>query len=160
MHVEWRAAETVSPLSLPGLFYNGTTGQLKCFNITSEFFECSDPTGCGTGPASISWDYQVSLTLSSPLFLPPYIPSHHASLSLLPIQACTEMMEPFETNNITDMFPPQTYDPSEYCQQIWNVKSRPGWMRTQFWGKSEYSYSESYINCDFPVKCASPILIM
>ena len=43
-----------------GLFYNGTTGHLSCFNITSEFIECADPTGCGTGPASLSWDYQVS----------------------------------------------------------------------------------------------------
>ena len=42
-----------------GLFYNGTTGHLTCFNITSEFIECADPTGCGTGPASLSWDYQV-----------------------------------------------------------------------------------------------------
>ena len=43
----------------PGLFYNGTTGQLTCFNTTKEFIECADPTGCGTGPDSLAWDYQV-----------------------------------------------------------------------------------------------------
>ena len=42
-----------------GLFYNGTTGQLPCFNTTEEFIECADPTGCGTGPAALAWDYQV-----------------------------------------------------------------------------------------------------
>ena len=42
-----------------GLFYNGTTGQLSCFNTTEEFIECADPTGCGTGPAALAWDYQV-----------------------------------------------------------------------------------------------------
>jgi len=42
-----------------GLFYNGTNGNLTCFNITSEFLECADVTGCGTGPAAVSWDYQV-----------------------------------------------------------------------------------------------------
>jgi dipeptidyl-peptidase-2 len=90
-----------------GLFYNGTTGHLSCFNITSEFVECADPTGCGTGPASFSWDFQ----------------------------ACTEMRLPCATNNKTDMFPAHSYDPAQHCQQTWDTHSRPGWMATQFWGK-------------------------
>ena len=44
-----------------GLFYNGTAGQLTCFNTTKEFIECADPTGCGIGPDSLAWDYQVWL---------------------------------------------------------------------------------------------------
>ena len=42
-----------------GLFYNGTDGTLSCYDIDNEFVECADPTGCGTGSASLSWDYQV-----------------------------------------------------------------------------------------------------
>ena len=43
-----------------GLFYNGTDGKLTCYDIEEEFIECADPTGCGTGPASTAWDYQVN----------------------------------------------------------------------------------------------------
>lgn len=42
-----------------GLFYNGTGGTLSCYDIDNEFIDCADPTGCGTGDASLSWDYQV-----------------------------------------------------------------------------------------------------
>ena len=44
-----------------GLFYNGTVGNLTCFNITAEYVDCADATGCGTGPAATSWDYQVCM---------------------------------------------------------------------------------------------------
>ena len=50
-------------VSLLGLFYNGTTGALTCYNITEEYVECADPTGCGTGPAALSWDFQVRCSL-------------------------------------------------------------------------------------------------
>ena len=42
-----------------GLFYNGTGGSLTCYDITQEFIECADPTGCGLGGDSLSWDFQV-----------------------------------------------------------------------------------------------------
>jgi len=34
-------------------------GDADCHNIFTEYVECADPTGCGTGPASLAWDYQV-----------------------------------------------------------------------------------------------------
>lgn len=46
-----------------GLFYNGTEGTMKCFDIFTEFVECADQTGCGVGPASMAWDYQVNVGL-------------------------------------------------------------------------------------------------
>ncbi len=49
----------LSNITLAGLFYNGTAGRLPCNNIETQFIECADPTGCGTGPAATSWDYQV-----------------------------------------------------------------------------------------------------
>ena len=42
-----------------GLFYNGTDGTLQCFDIFTQFVECADQTGCGVGPDSKAWDYQV-----------------------------------------------------------------------------------------------------
>ena len=42
-----------------------------------------------------------------------------------------------DSNNKTDMFPPFTYDPSAYCKKKWGVSTRPGWMKAQYWGKSE-----------------------
>ncbi|XP_077865981.1 dipeptidyl peptidase 2-like [Saccoglossus kowalevskii] len=42
-----------------GLHYNGTKGSLKCFDVDMEFVECADPTGCGVGPDSMAWYYQV-----------------------------------------------------------------------------------------------------
>ena len=157
-------------LPCAGLFYNGTTGKLTCFNITEEYVECSDATGCGTGPAALSWDFQVCSQLMCPLpspsllplFFPkfsPYLLLPHSlpplsllslislptSFSLIPslpplhsyihLQACTETTLPCSTNNITDMFPPFTYNPSAHCQRTWGVEQRPEWIKTEYWGK-------------------------
>ena len=41
------------------LVYNGTNGTLSCLDPDTEYIECADPTGCGLGPDSLAWDYQV-----------------------------------------------------------------------------------------------------
>jgi len=92
-----------------GLYYNGTNGTLQCFNITEEFVECADQTGCGLGPGGWSWDYQ----------------------------ACTEMIFTPSTNNVSDMFPPRTWNLdtlTAYCAKRWGVVPRPTWIATEFGG--------------------------
>ena len=59
-------------MCIVGLFYNGTNGNLTCFDIDTEFIECADATGCGTGPAAISWDYQVIYSL---LYIGYFVPT-------------------------------------------------------------------------------------
>jgi len=47
-----------------GLFYNATgenSNFLECFDIMKEYFECSEPTGCGFGNDALAWTYQVRL---------------------------------------------------------------------------------------------------
>jgi len=44
------------------MVYNGTNGTLPCLDPDSEYIECADPTGCGLGPDSRAWDYQVLKT--------------------------------------------------------------------------------------------------
>jgi len=94
-----------------GLFYNGTTGKLRCFDIYTEFVFCADQTGCGTGPSSKAWDYL----------------------------ACTEMIFRPQTNNVTDMFPPRSWteqDLETYCMKTWRVTPRPDWIKTIFGGEN------------------------
>ncbi|XP_038150027.1 dipeptidyl peptidase 2 [Cyprinodon tularosa] len=91
-----------------GILYN-STGDLTCFDLYSLYVECADPTGCGLGFNSMAWDYQ----------------------------ACTEVELCYESNNVTDMFPPMTFtqkDRELYCSKRWPVVPRPGWLKVQFWG--------------------------
>jgi len=44
------------------MVYSGTNGTLPCLDPDSEYIECADPTGCGLGPDSRAWDYQVLKT--------------------------------------------------------------------------------------------------
>jgi dipeptidyl-peptidase-2 len=89
-----------------GLLFNNT-GSLSCYNTTAEFVECADQTGCGLGPAGMSWDYLC----------------------------CTETVYYPSTNNVTDMFPPRVWDSSRlepYCEQRWGVTPRDHWLRSEF----------------------------
>jgi len=94
-----RFAQTV------GVFYNGT-GNLPCFNISAEFFQCADASGCGGSrddPDALSWDYE----------------------------ACTEIIHNIGTDGETDMFPfaPWTIESlTNYCRSTWGVSPRPYWM--------------------------------
>uniref|UniRef100_A0A672FW22 Dipeptidyl peptidase 2 n=1 Tax=Salarias fasciatus TaxID=181472 RepID=A0A672FW22_SALFA len=97
------------------IVYNSST-PLSCFDLYNLYVECADPTGCGLGPNSLAWDYQ----------------------------ACTEVELCFESNNVTDMFPPMSFsqaDRRRYCSERWGVTPRPGWLRLQFWGDALSSAS-------------------
>jgi len=90
-----------------GLFYNGTTGTLACFNITDEYVECADQTGCGLNSDGQAWDYQSC-----------------SEVSYFPI-----------TNNVTDMFPPRNWDLPQltsYCGTQWGIIPRPNWLVTEY----------------------------
>ncbi|EDL06718.1 prolylcarboxypeptidase (angiotensinase C) [Mus musculus] len=59
-------------------------------------------------------------------------------------QACTEMVMPFCTNGIDDMFEPFLWDLEKYsndCFNQWGVKPRPHWMTTMYGGKNISSHS-------------------
>ncbi|XP_046553525.1 dipeptidyl peptidase 2-like isoform X1 [Haliotis rubra] len=111
------ASDVVTGLAAAaGIFYNGTAGTLKCYDIDAEFIECADPTGCGTGNDAKAWDYQ----------------------------ACTEIKLPAGSNNVTDMFPvlPFTTDMrNQYCLKTWGVMPRDEWSSVQFFGQNIKSAS-------------------
>eukprot|EP01083_Nonionella_stella_P198527 728809_1 len=76
---------------------------------------CSDLTGCGSGYDGESWDYQ----------------------------ACSQNIEPFSTNNETDMFPVYEWSMDwldNHCMSRFKIKAstRQSWMETEFGLSSPY----------------------
>ncbi|XP_073517804.1 lysosomal Pro-X carboxypeptidase [Phyllobates terribilis] len=54
-------------------------------------------------------------------------------------QACTEMVMPFCSDGVTDMFEPQTWNFeafSEECYKQWGIKPRPEWITSMYGGKN------------------------
>lgn len=84
--------------------------KVACHDTYTEYVACSDPTGCGTGPDNPPWDYQ----------------------------ACTELILPGGSTNVTDMFPPLDFTLDmrrHYCSRKWGLGfSRLDWLSTQYWG--------------------------
>ncbi|VFV21189.1 lysosomal pro-x [Lynx pardinus] len=59
-------------------------------------------------------------------------------------QACTEMVMPFCTNGIDDMFEPRSWNFREYsddCFKQWGVRPRPAWITTVYGGRNISSHS-------------------
>jgi len=93
-----------------GLVYNGTdpAKYKQCFDIMEEYVYCSDPTGCGTGPEALAWDYQC----------------------------CTQQVLPGGTDGKTDMFPVIKFDVDDratYCNKTWGVVPDRDWLRIKYW---------------------------
>ncbi|XP_063807397.1 lysosomal Pro-X carboxypeptidase isoform X1 [Pseudophryne corroboree] len=59
-------------------------------------------------------------------------------------QACTEMVMPFCSDGVTDMFEPQSWNFeafSEECYKQWGVRPRPSWITSVYGGKNISSSS-------------------
>ncbi|XP_002754795.1 lysosomal Pro-X carboxypeptidase isoform X2 [Callithrix jacchus] len=59
-------------------------------------------------------------------------------------QACTEVVMPFCTNGVDDMFEPHSWnlkELSDYCFQQWGVRPRPSWITTMYGGKNISSHT-------------------
>ncbi|CAK9109075.1 unnamed protein product [Durusdinium trenchii] len=87
-----------------GSYYNATGGVI-CHNITEEYRDCADQTGCGNLHSAWgrSWD----------------------------VEACRQIVYYTSTNNVTDMFPAKEWGPrqlSQYCKQTWNITPETFWF--------------------------------
>ncbi|XP_053526709.1 lysosomal Pro-X carboxypeptidase-like [Artibeus jamaicensis] len=73
-----------------------------------------------------------------------FVPYFSLDSSGLLSQACTEMVMPFCTKGIDDMFEPHLWDLKEFsddCFKQWGVKPRPSWITTMYGGKNIGSHT-------------------
>ena len=87
-------------------------GVQSCFDLSSEYVECADQTGCGLGDTALAWDYQ----------------------------SCSEMHLLVSTDNTTDPFPPYAWREAElraYCERTWGVRPNVRWAQASFGGTAE-----------------------
>lgn len=95
--------------------------KVACHDTYTEYVACSDPTGCGVGADNPPWDYQ----------------------------ACTEMILPGGSNNVTDMFPPLDFTLDmrrHYCSSRFGLGyARLDWVGTQFWNSLDDIKKASHI---------------
>lgn len=88
--------------------------------------------GLGLSGWDFSWLIIRSLYYTVPVFRVYLIISLHVWF-----QACTEVNLCYESNNVTDMFPPMAFtekDRRQYCVKRWGVVPNPKWLKVQFWG--------------------------
>ncbi|EPQ19311.1 Lysosomal Pro-X carboxypeptidase [Myotis brandtii] len=74
----------------------------------------------------------------------PYESNFLQPLPAWPIKACTEIVMPFCTNGIDDMFEPHPWDLkafSDECFKQWGVKPRPSWISSMYGGKNISSHT-------------------
>jgi len=78
-----------------GMLYGASED--KCSDMSTDFVECADQTGCGSGAVGKAWDYQM----------------------------CTDIVYEMATTNTSDMFPPMSWtlqDLRKYCQAHYGVE--------------------------------------
>lgn len=90
---------------------------------------------------STDWFHQLQMQFSEFMWSP------SLALSVLWFQACTEVNLCYESNNVTDMFPPMPFtekDRMQYCLKRWAVIPNPKWFKVQFWGDGKWFYLSFY----------------
>ncbi|KAK7933254.1 hypothetical protein WMY93_004150 [Mugilogobius chulae] len=120
----------------------GAFGQLKELADKQDYSLIQEKFALCEAPSSAQDVHQLNGLLRNAFTLMamldyPYSTHFMGNLPANPVQACTEIDLCFESNNMTDMFPPMTFteaDRESYCTKRWGVVPRPNWLRVQFWG--------------------------
>ncbi|MEJ1272820.1 hypothetical protein NN561_003675 [Cricetulus griseus] len=74
----------------------------------------------------------------------PYPANFLKPLPSWPLKTCTEIILPFCTNGVDDMFEARAWDLDKYsddCYKQWGVRPRPSWITTLYGGKDIRSHS-------------------
>lgn len=108
LHTDFSSMRLVQPVSGTDLcdMTSASAGRVPCHNISDEYRDCADQTGCGTSHSAWgrSWD----------------------------VEACRQIVYSTSTDNISDMFPAREWGPAQltqYCEQTWNITPQTAWFR-------------------------------